>query len=300
MLLTTQTDYLGRTFGNEAAIRMLAAAGFDAFDLSMFDTDLDVILRGDHVAYAKRLRAVADECGIVCTQAHAPFPSSSNAKLTARMLGADGEVAADDAVVFDAIVRSMEVAAIVGAKCIVVHPRQHLTYADDGAPEELYRINLEFYRALVPYAEKFGIKVACENMWQWKDGHIVHSTCASPAEFCRYIDDIGSEWVTACLDIGHVLLVGESLGGMIRALGRERLGALHIHDNDLKSDSHVLPYTLKIDFDEMLTALAEIDYAGEFTFEADNFFLRFPVEMAQDCANFMCKVGRTMMHRMGK
>lgn len=284
MLLSTQTDYLGAKFGNERAVRMLAEAGFDAFDLSMFHTDLDIIAHGDHVEYAKGLRAVADECGILCNQAHAPFPTSYGDER--------------DEEVFRVTVRAMEVAAILGAKCIVVHPRQHLVYADEGAPERLFEINREFYGALLPYAEKFGIRVACENMWQWRRGRCVDSTCSTPEEFCRYIDAHGSEWITACLDIGHVPLVDGSLGDMIRALGRGRLGALHVHDNDLRSDSHVLPYTAKIDFDEVLEALAEIDYAGDFTFEADNFYARFPEELAQECANFMCKVGRTMMARI--
>ncbi len=36
MLLSTQTDLLGQRYGDEQAIRLLAGAGFDAFDFSFF------------------------------------------------------------------------------------------------------------------------------------------------------------------------------------------------------------------------------------------------------------------------
>lgn len=36
MILSTQTDFLGRAYGEAEAIRMLAKAGFDAYDFSFF------------------------------------------------------------------------------------------------------------------------------------------------------------------------------------------------------------------------------------------------------------------------
>ena len=37
MLLVTQTDMLGRYFGDIKAVEMIADAGFDAIDYSMFE-----------------------------------------------------------------------------------------------------------------------------------------------------------------------------------------------------------------------------------------------------------------------
>jgi excinuclease ABC subunit B len=84
----------------------------------------------------------------------------------------------------------MEIAAILGAKIIVVHPKQHLEYAEYS--KELFEMNVEFYKSLIPYCEKFGIKVATENMWQWDNVNkkIIDSVCSKPQEFCDLIDEI--------------------------------------------------------------------------------------------------------------
>ena len=285
MLLSTQTEFFGKVYGDAAAIRMIKAAGFDAFDMSFFEMfgDKDYPMNGDNWRdYVRSLRAVADECGIVCNQAHAPFASSAG----------DEE---DDKRRFAAIVRSMEAAAMLGAKVIVVHPKQHLPYTT--CKDALFDMNVQFYRALLPYCEQFGIKVACENMWHYNHaaGRIIDSTCSRPEEFCAYLDAVDSPFLVACLDIGHTALTDEELPYFIKTLGKERLQALHVHDNDLHGDDHTLPFTRKIDFSAVTAALSDIGYAGDLTFEADNFLRPFPQPLHADAAHFMCRVGRQLM-----
>lgn len=288
MLLSTQTDYLGRTHGDEEAIRLLKKGGFDAFDFSFFRmfSEKDYWTnQPDFRETAKHLRAVADACKIVCNQAHAPFASTTGDK-------------AGDEERFQSILRSMEAAAILGAKAIVVHPVQHLPYVINA--KELHRLNMEFYRQLIPYCEQFGIQVACENMWQRNKeaGRIVDSVCASPEEFCEYLDELNSSWVVGCLDIGHVALVDRDLPTFIKTMGPKRLRALHVHDNTLWEDSHTLPFTMKIDFDAVTAALGEIGYEGDFTFEADNFLRKLPTELEDDAVRFMEKVGRCLIAKI--
>lgn len=285
MLLSTQTEVLAARHGDEEAIRILARAGFDAYDFSMFRMfqDKEYALNTDlYREYAENLRRVADEAGIVCNQAHAPFHSST------------GEEPRDTEI-FNAIVRSMEVASILGAKIIVVHPKQHLNYMTDA--EELKRLNYEFYTALIPYCEKFNIRVACENMWKYNKigGRIIDSTCSRPAEFCEYIDMIDSPWIVACLDVGHAVLTDEDLPTFVRTLGAKRLQALHVHDNDFINDTHALPFTERIDFRPLCRALKEIGYEGDFTYEADTFIKRLPEIVEADALHLMEKVGRYLI-----
>lgn len=282
MILSTQTDFLARAYGEEEAIRMLARAGFDAYDFSffaMFDNPEYPMNGPGFREYAQSLRAVAEEAGIACNQAHAPFASST------------GD-AQDDQRRFEAIVRSMEAAALLGAKVIVVHPKHHLPYAAHAA--ELREMNVAFYKSLVPYCEKFGIKAACENMWQHNPvvGRIIDSTCSRPQEFCDYIDQVGSPWVVGCLDVGHVALTDEDLGSFVRAMGPGRLQALHVHDNDFLEDLHTMPFTCRIDFSALAAGLKEIGYAGDFTLEADHFLEKFPLPLVPDALGLLYKVGR--------
>lgn len=288
MRISMNTEVIDDRFGLEQAIAMIAKAGFTAFDLSLFSScqkggyfDAE-----DWRERAQRVRDAADAAGIPCNQSHAPFASSFyDMERTKEQYGW--------------IVRAIEVAAIVGADIIVVHPVQHLPYAQNA--HTLKEWNKQFYGTLIPLAERLGIRIATENMWHVRqlynaldpyDNPITESTCSSPEEFCEYVDMMDSRWLTACLDIGHVPLIGGNLPTMIKALGKHRLQALHVHDNDWKNDLHHFPYTHRINFNEVTDALREIGYEGDLTFEANNSFRLLPEELYFPAMQYLCAIGR--------
>ncbi len=285
MLLSTQTSRLQSKFGYKKAFEILKNAGFDAFDLSLFHplNENDELYKEDFREYAKELKQYADSIGIVCNQSHAPFPSSTADR-------------AQDKPIYDSIIHAMEIASILGAKYIIVHPKQHLPYRANE--KVLKEINIEFYKSLIPYCEKFDINVAVENMWQMNpigNHTIVNSTCARVEEFCEYIDEINSERIGGCLDTGHVSLCGEDMSVMIRGLDGKRLKALHVHDTDGFRDLHTLPFTAKNDYALIMKLLKEINYDGDLTFEADQFYANFPTDIYPDVAHFMQIVGRQLI-----
>lgn len=286
MLLSTTTSYMSRTRPLEECVEIIKEAGFDAYDLTFCSLPSDHYLYGeDRMERAKELKAHADEIGIVCNQAHAPFPSSTG----------DGK---KDEEIFDRIVKSMEVAAYLGAKIIVVHPKQHLPYLENA--EELFELNMEFYRALLPYAEKYGIRIATENMFQWHHNASVclDSTCSRPREFIRYIDEINSPYLVGCVDIGHAGLVDVDVCDMLTRMGKDRVACLHVHDNNKIHDHHTLPYLGKIDWNGVTAALKEIDYEGDFTYEADSFLATFPTELHPSCEKMLHDVGRHLISKI--
>ena len=290
MLLSTNTRWGNKKISEKEVIRIIADAGFDAYDISLLELTKnheDLFNRDDYINVAKDLRLFADSLGIACNQSHAPYPSS---------VGDEKK----DEFIFKKIIRAMEVASILGAKIIVVHPKQHLNYAEHA--EELFEMNVEFYNSLIPYCEKFGIKVAVENMWQCNNGNKVpsESTCSRAWEFCKYLDAVNSEWIVGCLDIGHVALMDADIPEFIHKMGNKRLQALHIHDNDCKSDKHTLPFMDKIDFNAVCKALAKIDYKGDFTFEAQDFYFGKPVELFAATTKYMCEVGRYLVSNIEK
>ena len=70
MIISTQTDVLAQRFSQEEAIRILAKAGYDAYDISLFSMlrDDDVFNSDSYLDYTLKLKAIAQECGIVCNQ----------------------------------------------------------------------------------------------------------------------------------------------------------------------------------------------------------------------------------------
>ena len=286
MLLSTQTCGLERNFGIKKAIDIIADAGFDAMDFSIFTDEhcTDV----HDIDYYRELRKYAEDKGLVFNQSHAPYPSS-----------AISEEETEER--FRKIVTAMRNSSCLGVKNIIVHPMQHLTYAEGDNAERLFEMNMEFYKRLIPYCEEYGIHVALENVWQYqKDGwsKIFFSTCAESDEFVRYLDTLDNEWLVACLDIGHAVLVCEDVSKFIHKLGKKYLKALHVHDVDGMYDSHTLPYFGVTDWDKVTKALADINYEGDFTFEADRFFMNKPFELYPEYIKCMVSTGRLLVNKV--
>ncbi len=287
MLISTQTDALYNRFGLKEALRILAEVGFEAYDVSLFAVQKkeDDPLNGEYFReYAKEIRAYADSLGIVCNQTHAIFPPVRGDE--------------EDPARYQTLLRHLEISGILGAKASVVHPAQHLPYLKNK--EALRAYNMEFYRGLIPYCEKFNIKIAVENMWQryYSKGsnRICRSVCAAPAEFKDYMDALNSPRFIALLDVGHVSLVGEDMTEMIHTLG-SHLRALHLHDTDTFSDLHIAPFHGRIDYQEVTQALADIDYQGDITLEADNFYAGIPaddLELNTATAAYLCAVAKAL------
>ena len=141
--------------------------------------------------------------------------------------------------------------------------------------------NAQMYNMLLPFAKEHNVKIATENMWNWESGasKSCPAACSLADDFKKHIDVINDPYFVACLDIGHAEMEGSGDGApyMIRELG-DRLQALHIHDTDKIGDNHQIPFSLKIDFNEVAKALKDINYGGVLTLEADRYLEAYNAE----------------------
>ena len=269
MKTSTEINSLKRLVGEHKAVELLAKAGFDAWDFSMFDMarwDWDKnaisdtphpLKSSEYLKFARELRKIGEECGIVCNQSHAPFPVIHMSD--------------------DILKRAIECTAEAGGSICIIHP-----WNDWNAEE-----NAELYHRLLPFAKDHGVKIATENMWNWPKGSptSTFAACASAEDFVRHIDIVNDPYLVACLDIGHAEMVGSGDGAyeMIKALG-PRLQALHIHDNDKLHDSHQIPFSMEIDFSEVVKGLKEVNYSGYLTLEASCYLGAYTAENALEGA----------------
>lgn len=155
--------------------------------------------------------------------------------------------------------RHLEVAKILGCDTILVVPGS--VNADFAAPGKVvdyrtaYNRSLEALRELAPYAEKLGVHIGIENVW--------NKFLNSPVEMSDFIDKIGSDYVGSYLDVGNVLFNGypehwiRELGGKIKKVHfkdyRREAGGLHGFVDLLAGD---------VNYPEVMKAFAEIGYDG--------------------------------------
>lgn len=287
MILSTQTCVFANRFGIEQAIEMLSNAGYDALDYSLFSEALHSgmgesdhpLRRGDYRDFARKLRSIAENNGVYFNQAHAPFPSYR-----------PGEDAFNRDR-FHLITRSIEMAGILNAEAIVVHP---IAVPDE---KEQRALNMDLYGRLQPTCEKWDVKVALENMWgrDQVSQKIVPNVCSTGEAFADYLDQLDDRYFTACLDLGHCKLIGEPAADVIRKLGRRRLTALHVHDNHGIEDDHTAPFMGSMDWPTITKALASIGYTGALTLEADRFFQNVPDTFMPKAARFLHDIGRHLI-----
>ena len=260
MKISTEIDSIALHIGEERAVELVAKSGFDAWDFSMFEMcekrngvlvpTSHPTAQADYLAFARKLRQIGLDNGIVCNQGHAPFPSSLQSVYYLK--------------------RAIECVAEAGGEICIIHPM------NNGTPKE----NAEMYFELLPFAKEYEIKIATENMWNWYENaeYSSFAACANPESFNAHLDAVNDDYFVACLDIGHAEMRGSDTSAveMVKALGK-RLKALHIHDNDKWHDSHQIPFSMNIDFMPIIKALKEIGYDGYFTLEASSYLEIFTV-----------------------
>ena len=280
MKTSTEIGSAAKLVGEEKAVELVAQAGFDAWDFSMFamvrydwsshcllDND-HPLTRPDYLKFARELRKIGEDNGIHCNQSHAPFPSSHPG-------------------VRSYMKRAIECTAEAGGKMVIIHPN------NDATPEE----NAAFYAELLPFAREHGVKIATENMWNWDSAAncAVPCACSTPESFNAHLDAVNDPDFVACLDIGHAEMkgLGTSAVELIHALG-SRLQALHIHDNDRHHDSHMIPFAGKIDFAAIIQALKAAGYGGYLTLEADTYLKNYTPDTVLDGLRKLAAAARNL------
>lgn len=283
MLFSSQSSTLNRRLGLEKAIEFMMDAGYPCIDISLFNHN-EYLFADNWKDIAQNIRQKVDARGVFFNQAHAPF---------------GGGYEHYTSVLVPQFPRVFEFCEILGVRQIVIHPLQRGRYY--GHEKELFDLNMNFYRSLIPLSEKHRIKICIENMWQSHpvNRHICDDVCADPHELAAYYDTLNDpDHFTVCLDIGHVALCGREPEDAIRILGHDRLGALHVHDVDYVSDLHQLPGMGKINWNVVLDALADIQYSGEFTLEADSFLHRFDLDYLPTATKFMADTAKHMADKI--
>lgn len=256
---------------------------FDAENLtSFFDKSIEELYE-----YYKPFKAALAETGIEISQFHGLF---SIYKV--------GETEKNK--YFVAVTEKMlAVCAYLGCKAMVIHPWTGL----DVHKEEEIRVNMNFYRQIIPMAKRYGVVICLENLFKPIHGKSFEGTCSSASEACRYIDTLneeaGQKCFGFCLDVGHANMVGKNLYQYIVGLG-DRLTIMHIHENDGVNDSHMIPFTQRdrtgfkspIHWDTFVRGLREIGYEGPLSFETVLAEEALPEEVREEGLRLISAIGK--------
>jgi sugar phosphate isomerase/epimerase len=280
MLLTINSSFF-RPFGILGEIEKSIEAGFSSIDLNLCLYNDNVLYFSERDFYIKEIKKRLADGGAAIHQTHAPFPSYQEGEEDYNKL------------LKERTLQAIEISAELGAKQVIVHP---IWFRNDTPAVQMEK-NLALYAPYGEMAKKCGIKIAIENMWghhRDKNDRIIKNVCSDAEELCTYLAALGDGY-TICLDLGHAGLVGEAADEMILAIGKERLGALHVHDNDFYHDTHTAPFYGDMNWDAITSALAAIDYDESFTFEVDGTFMPPVKELRLPAAKYLFEIGNYLI-----
>lgn len=284
MKISIENFIFRETFDEETCFKLLADAGFDAVDYSLFNAkgkSPQWLLADDYLTQAANTKKLLDKYGLECYQTHVPFRLAWDAprdESNPDYLG---------------IIRGLEYSGIIGASCAVVHA----PIPPDGV--DVVEFNVPFYEQLAPVARRAGIKIAIENLFkhhQYLPQLMPH--IYQPKQLLALLDRLDPECFTICLDTGHTAICGIEPDEFLDLMPAGSVGAVHIHDNNRLKDMHLLPYTCNLDWDKFLAALKRHGFKGVFNMEIIHFFGHMPKELYPAALRLAAETGRYMAAKL--
>ncbi|MBQ9543695.1 MAG: sugar phosphate isomerase/epimerase [Clostridia bacterium] len=271
MRIGSQTGYAGGLGMTSAEVyRTMSDYGITSVDYSLmngYQSDLWKLSDSELKTRMTEIRKIINDNGVIVGQSHSP--------MDANYLNAPETKDAR----WHAQIQAIKAASWLGCPYITIHPICPSFRKNKHGMEETKEINMAFYTFLKPYLVEYNVKAAIENLFAWDPvrGILCETSCSTPAELCDYIDTLGTDHFCACLDVGHAVLACQDPVGYIYALGKERLHALHIHDNSYLGDNHLMPGMGKLDWWGIGKALNDIGYEDVFNYESDPPYSHFNI-----------------------
>lgn len=204
-----------------------------------------LLKRGDPVSTGQAFRAFADKHGVSFPQGH---------------LCIEADICERQDETVAALKQWLDLFHAVGVKTCVLHGGGEAMLARGCSLAEVNAARVRALSELCRHIDGRDMYICLENMDNY------HKTAA---EIRALIQEVGSPNLAICLDTGHLNLCGGSPAEFIAQAGN-LLKALHIADNEGKTDQHMMPYGRgRVNWGEFLGALSAMKtpYGGLFNFE---------------------------------
>ncbi len=284
MELSTTTLIETRTgmYGAKESIDLCRRAGFHVLDFNFcrFCRGEGFMKKADWKDELGRILEYANERDVVFTQAHGFLPKGT---------------AHDHEYNRNMFIRTIEGAAVLGIKRIVLHPVSIYMDGKLSLPESL-KTNLEDIKWYLDTAHRVQVDVAIENLFDM-NGTLNYASDLD--NLLEIIDRVQNDALGVCYDFGHANLCGWKHRDALTRIGNH-LKAVHVNDNDGRSDQHLFPGFGITDWREAVRTLKEIDFQGDFTYEAHTVTGNMDELFHLSILKYGAEIGRILLSKCGE
>ncbi|MBQ7793662.1 MAG: sugar phosphate isomerase/epimerase [Clostridia bacterium] len=283
MKIGIQTNSLDSAYGRwgDDTYKKLREHGYSCSDFNMSETETELytLPQKEIEKILLHEKELASQAGIEITQVHGPWRwpvrDSTVQERSERM---------------EKMKQSIRQTAVLGCKNWVIHPI--MPYGVDEANTEFaqktWDMNLEFMGELLKTAKEYDITICLENM------PMLDFSMSKPSDILKFVRTINDEHFKICLDTGHVSVFNDLvLADEVRRLGNE-IRVLHVHDNKISKDLHMMPYFGVIDWKDFAEALKEIKFNGSFSLETVP-PAKLPPQIFEDMCKILAKIAKEIV-----
>jgi len=240
-MLSMTTDYAGVSRGDAGPyLQRIAEAGFPAIHWC-HEWCTDTLYRAEEI---RRIRAQLRALRLDLVDLHASHGQTCHYYAVESAERRRGVAL---------LLNRLEMVDALGGRAAVLHPP---ILPADGA-EALWDACRRGVDEVEPFLRRTGLRLAFENL----------ASHASWDVIARLCDAYGADVVGLCFDAGHANLIEGGVGELDRL--RDRIVALHLHDNEGQEDRHWHPFDGSMDWPAFASVLAASPYAGPLTQESN-------------------------------
>lgn len=286
MRLSTSTNILHK-FGNEPffsmkdCLRRCKAAGFHVLDINFCDMTFpgQPLTKPDWETWVETVKEDSQREGLVFSQSHAPFYNVCNEKTEHREF------------LEEMVRRSIIASGMLGVNWITMHAG---TVQENGySAQSSLKANQEYFKPCLELAKKYSSGIALENMADFAEHRRWYT--AATEELITLADSFDDDSVGICWDFGHANLTKTDQVTSLKAIGK-RLRSTHVDDNHGHTDEHLAPFYGNIEWEAVMKALSEIEYAGDFTFEIHEFVRNVPEKLRDSQLAYAFQIGEYLLN----
>ena len=277
-----------KSYTIEESFKKIKEIGYSAVDYPLcldWNKENPLFNNDEYIEEFTTIRKKADAVGLKINQTHGFFPMEYR----------------EYEWLIETYKRQIHATSILGAKYIVIHPM--IPDYRDRARELTVEKNVCFLSDLLPFLKEYNVIACIENLWEFdKDTrYIVRTNTSTADDLLRIINILNDDHYAACLDFGHMLLIGADIATAIRKFG-SNMKVVHAHDNDCFSDSHDIPTFGKANWKEIISALNDVKYEGVFNMELNigGRVGKYDKDLVPQMAQFAYNVAKSLLTKTVK
>lgn len=252
----------------ESVFEHARLAGYDALELNMGPEGAIGPNLASTVAELKAIRLLAESQGIALRSLSCGLMWDHSLSAPQEDIRRSGQ---------EIVIKQLQAAHELGMDTILTVPGYCL---DDATSYELLeQRSVESIGSLLPLAERLGVTLAVENVW--------NKFLLSPTEMARYVDGFGSSTIGVYFDIGNAMLYGHP-EQWIRILG-SRIKKVHMKDfrRAVGNGQGFVPLLAgDVKWPAVMEALRTIGYEDTITAEVGA-YSAFPLQAVYDTARHL-------------